>query len=520
MRERKNWTLIFLLVISGLMSFNKMEKRVSSPPVRIENGLITGFYDERTGVTSFKGIPFAAPPVGPLRWKAPQPAEKWNGIRSCVAFGPSPMQPKPVPFFMIGPEFVVPEEPLSEDCLYLNVWTAARSAGEKRPVLVWIYGGGFTTGGAAAPGYSGEALAKKGIVFVSFNYRLGIFGFFAHPGLSAESPHHTSGNYALLDQIAVLNWVRKNIHSFGGDPGKVTIEGQSAGSMSVNCLLASPLAKGLFHGAIAESGSLVLENSLIKMKSLADAEKLGSDLSAKLKANSIEDLRGLPPDALEKVSGLYAPIVDGYVMPASIAEIYKESRQTHVPFLTGWNADEGLLLGIKRKEEFAKEKRGFGSDSTLFATYFPSATDSQSMASQIAFSADKTFGIPQYIWAIRQNENSMAKTFLYFFTRKPPTLGDRKIFGSYHSAEIAYALHNLDSIQRPWEPVDRKLEEIVSDYLVNFVKSGDPNGGQLPAWPAFSANDPMTMILGENPVAKKLPGRAAMDFLYSKYPGK
>ncbi len=519
MREKKTWTLFFLLITSGLISFNQADWPVSDP-IRIENGLIAGFFNVNTGVTAYKGIPFAEPPIGPLRWKAPQPAGKWKGIRNCLAFGPSPMQPKPVSFFMIGPEFVVPKQPLSEDCLYLNVWTAARSAAERRPVLVWIYGGGFFSGGAAASGYSGEALAKKGIVFVSFNYRLGIFGFFSHPGLSAENPHHISGNYALLDQIAVLNWVRKNIQAFGGDPEKVTIAGQSAGSISVNCLLASPLAKGLFRGAIAESGSMVLENPVISMKKLAVAEKLGSALAAKLKANNIQDLRNLSADSLEKASGFYFPVADGYVMPASIAEIYKASKQTHVPFLTGWNADEGFLLGIKRKEEFTKEGSVFGPDSALFSTYFPSVTDSQSLASQIAFSVDKTIGIPQYIWALKQNENNNAKTFLYLFTRKPPAFGDKKKFGAYHSAEIGYALHNLDSIQRPWEPVDRHLEEIVSGYWVNFVKSGDPNGDQLPDWPAFSAKDAITMILSEHPVAKQLPGRAAMDFLYSKYPGK
>ena len=198
--------------------------------------------------------------MGPLRWKPPQPVQSWKGTKECVRFGASPMQPKPVSFLFLGPEFVVPAAPISEDCLYINVWTAAHAAGEKRPVLVWIYGGGFVTGGAAAPGYSGEALAKKGIIFVSFNYRLGIFGFFSHPALTAESPHHSSGNYALMDQIAALNWVKKNIRAFGGDPDRVTIAGQSAGSASVNCLLASPLTPGLFQGAIGESGSLVLEN--------------------------------------------------------------------------------------------------------------------------------------------------------------------------------------------------------------------------------------------------------------------
>jgi para-nitrobenzyl esterase len=518
----KKQTLLILFITCGSLSFTPVNRngRPLSDPIRIESGFIRGSLNKSDGVTSFKGIPFAAPPLGPLRWKPPQPVQPWKGIRDCNAFGPSPMQMKPVPFFMIGPEFVVPRQPLSEDCLYLNVWTAAKSPAEKRPVMVWIYGGGFITGGSAASGYSGEALSKKGIVFVSFNYRLGVFGFLAHPGLSGEDPHHASGNYALLDQIAALQWVKKNIRAFGGDPDRITIAGQSAGSASVNCLIASPLAKNLFEGAIAESGSLVLENPLLRMKTRAVAEKEGQAFAEKLKAKNIQELRALPAESIQKAFGFYSPIVDGYVMPASVAEIFKQSRQTHVPFLTGWNADEGFLPGIKKKAAFAAEARDFGADSTLFTKYFPSSTDAQSLVSQTALSVDKTIGIPQYVWALKQNENSKAKTFLYRFTRKPPATGDKKRFGAYHTAEIGYALHNLDSIQRSWETADRKLEAIMSSYWVNFTKTGDPNGSGLPDWPAFSDKDPQTMFFDEDPSAKKLPDRQALDFLYAKYPGR
>jgi para-nitrobenzyl esterase len=212
--------------------------------------------------------------------------------------------------------------------------------------------------------------------------------------------------------------------------------------------------------------------------------------------------------------------VDGYVMPASVAEIFKHSGQTHVPFLTGWNADEGFLMGIKKRVDFAAEAKDFGADSALFTKYFPSATDSESLASQVALSVDKTIAVPQYIWALRQNENSKAKTFLYRFTRKPPATGDKKRFGAYHTAEIGYALHNLDSIQRSWEPVDRQLEEIMSSYWVNFVRTEDPNGPQLPLWPAFSGKDPQTMFFSEERSAKKLPDQEALNFLYAGYPGK
>ena len=497
----------------------KVEKAIQET-VQIESGFIKGYYNQKTEVYAFRGIPFAAAPVGALRWKAPQPAVPWKGVRDCLAFGPSPMQPKPVSFLMIGPEFVVPPQPLSEDCLYLNVWTAARSQTEKRPVLVWIYGGGFLTGGAAAAGYSGEALAKQGIVFVSFNYRLGIFGFLSLPELTAESGHQSSGNYALMDQIAALRWVKKNIAAFGGDPDRVTIAGQSAGSASVNCLLTSPLARGLFQGAIGESGSLVLENIILRMRSLKDAEKSGEQMAEKLNAPNLQALRALTAEELQqKATGFFAPIVDGYVMPYSVQDAYKNNRQTHVPLMTGWNGDEGFILGISSKEIFAKQASVFGSDSDQFKKYFPSRTDSESVASQIALSVDKTIGISQYRWAFMQNENSTAKTFLYIFTRKPPAEGTMKRFGAYHTAEIGYALHNLDSIHRAWEPVDRRLEKQMSAYWVQFVKTGDPNISGLPSWGPFSGSNPQCMIFSDSSEGMLLPGKEVLDFLYKHYPG-
>ncbi len=488
--------------------------------IRIEAGLISGYYNENTGVTAYKGIPFAAPPVGDLRWKAPQPASAWKGVRECLAFGPSPMQPKPVPFLFLGPEFVVPQQPISEDCLYLNVWTSAKSNDEKRPVLVWICGGGFMTGGAAARGYSGEALAKEGIVFVSFNYRLGIFGFLSHPLLTAESPHHSSGNYALMDQIAALNWVRKNISAFGGDPNRVTIAGQSAGSASVNCLLASPLARGLFQGAIGESGSLVLENPILRMRSLQEAEKEGLRVTEKLNMPDLPSMRAIPADELEqKGGGFFSPITDGYVMPLSVAEAFKKGFQTHVPLITGWNSDEGFLFMMNSRDNFAKQAGDFGADSILFKKFFPSETDSESIASQITLSVDKTMGVSEYAWALKQNENNSPKTFLYLFKRKPPAEGDKKRFGAYHTAEIGYALHNLDSIQRAWLPADRSLEKIMSAFWIQFIKTGNPNSAGLPAWKPFSGRDPQTMIFDESPECRLLPGKDALDFLYARYPG-
>jgi para-nitrobenzyl esterase len=496
-------------------------QRSTITPIQIESGLISGYFNDKTSVTVYKGIPFAAPPTGDRRWKAPQPVKPWKGVRECIAFGPSPMQPKPISFLMIGPEFVVPQEPLSEDCLYLNIWTASKSANEKRPVMIWIYGGGFQTGGSAAPGYSGEALAEQGIIFVSFNYRLGIFGFLAHPELTAESDHHSSGNYALMDMIAAIRWVKKNIGALGGDPDRITIAGQSAGSASVNCLLASPPARGLFQGAIGESGSFVLENPILHMNSLASAEKEGLRIAGKLNASSLKAMRAISADELQKnADGFFAPIVDGYILPASVTETYKKNQQTHVPLLTGWNSDEGFIFGLYSKEVFSKQAAMFGADSNLFRKYFPSATDSQSVASQISLAVDKTIGLSQYQWALKQNDLSEYKTYLYIFTRKPPATGDKKKFGAYHTAEIGYALHTLDSIGRAWEPVDRRLEKLMSSYWVQFVKTGNPNLSGLPVWGSFSNDKPHSMIFGDTSTARLLPDKQALDFLYQSYPGK
>ncbi len=294
--------------------------QLSGQPIHTEAGSVSGTQNAEGDVRIFKGIPFAAPPVGPLRWKAPQPAAHWEGVKACTTYGPSPMQPEPNEFLVYTREFLIPKQPISEDCLYLNVWT--RSLSHKKPVLVWIYGGGFSSGGAAVPIYDGEAMAKKGIVFVSINYQVGIFGFLAHSDLSKEAGYQASGNYGLLDQIAALRWVQKNIAAFGGDPDNVTIAGQSAGSMSVNCLIASPLAKGLFNKAIAESGSRLLNTPSV-MPALAQAQQQGTEQAGKAGYPSLEALRSAP--AAELLTQLHVPysvITDGYVLPQSVATIF------------------------------------------------------------------------------------------------------------------------------------------------------------------------------------------------------
>jgi para-nitrobenzyl esterase len=516
--QNAGWlVLLIYLAFSFTIKSKVNQQAVAFDTVKIEGGLISGTKSANSGVNIFKGVPYARPPLGDLRWKAPEPVKAWTGVRACNAFSPSPMQGKPIPFGVYTSEFLIPDSVMSEDCLYLNIWTAASSASEKRPVLVWIYGGGFVSGSGSVGIYDGEAMAKKGIVFITFNYRLGIFGFFSHPDLSAESPNHASGNYALLDQIAALNWVRRNIKAFGGDPDNITIDGQSAGSMSINCLMASPVAKGLFRHAIGESGAMFVPNPFTRLVSLKEDETEGLKMAQTLNVKSLAELRAIPAVQLQakaKSFG-YRPIIDGYVLPESIEDIFKTGKQNDADLLTGWNADDGLLLGPPRNATSYKNMIGqqFGSDSAKFLQLYPGSTDSEAIASQKSFSRDMIFAVQNYSWANLESTTGKGKVFLYHFIRKPPATGEFVRYGAFHSAEIVYALDNLFSLHRPWEEVDRKLASTMSAFWVNFMHSGDPNGPGLPNWPAYQSTTKMEMLLSEQPVARILPNGPALDFL-------
>lgn len=487
--------------------------------IKINAGLVSGSINEDETIHIFKGIPFAAPPTGNLRWQPPQPVKAWEGVKKCDAFSASPMQATPVPFSMWSAEFLIPQEPISEDCLYLNVWTGAKGEHDKLPVLVWIYGGGFTSGGSAVPIYDGEAMAKKGIVFVSINYRVGIFGFFAHPELTQESSNNTSGNYGLMDQIAALKWVQQNIAAFGGDPSNVTIAGQSAGSMSVNCLVASPLAKNLFIKAIAESGASMVSGALGGSASLQQAEEDGIKIMQHVNASSLTDLRDKPPSELLKQSqGIRGPIIDGYVLPNSVATVFSEGKQNDVTLLTGWNEDEGLSFGpIKKAEEFQKQsEEQYGENAKTFLQYYPASNDSVAATSQLNLSRDMIFGVQNYTWANVAAKLGKQKVYVYRFTRKLPATGEYVKYGAFHTGEVAYAYDNLKFIDRPWESVDHKLAEIMSSYWANFIKTGNPNTEELPEWPAYIVSNRIVMVLGENPHAASLPDHEALDFLYNQ----
>jgi para-nitrobenzyl esterase len=487
--------------------------------VKVDGGVISGTASPDGSIKIFKGIPFAAPPVGDLRWKEPQPVVAWQGVRKCESFGASPMQGNPSPFGPWSEEFLIPKEPISEDCLTLNVWTGAKSARDKLPVIVWIYGGGFVSGGTACPIYDGTAMARKGIVFVSVNYRVGVFGFFAHPELTKESGRNASGNYGLMDQVAGLNWVKKNIAAFGGNPNNVTIAGQSAGSMSVNALVASPLCKGLIHRAIAESGAGFLSGPMGPV-GLQQAEDAGVKIAQTIGKPALSELRALTADELFKTAkGSFRPIVDGYVMPQSVAETFASGKQNDIPVLTGWNQDEGTSSAKpKTAEEFkAQLKERFGEDADAFSKHYPASNDEEAARSQQNLGRDQTFGSQNYTWANRQSSAGKSKIYVYRFTRKPPATGEYVKFGAFHTGEVAYAYDNLDFVKRcPWEPVDRELATLMSTYWANFARTGDPNGRNLPQWPAYNNKESMVMVFAEKSGAKPLPDKAALDFLVSK----
>ena len=516
MRLPKPLLMLALLLLPGLVACTP---RPTTGPVKTEAGPVAGTTNAGGDVRIFRGIPFAAPPVGALRWQAPRPVKSWTEVRNCTAFGPSPMQNDPAPFSMWTEEFLIPKAPMGEDCLYLNVWTGARTAAEKRPVLVWVYGGGFVSGGSAVPIYDGEAMAKKGIVFVSINYRVGVFGFFAHPELTKESPHKASGNYGLMDQVAALQWVQKNIAAFGGDPRNVTVAGQSAGAMSVNCLVASPLAKGLFSKAIAHSGASFGRGIL----TLREAEAEGETVARSLGAASLADLRQVSAkDLLEKAQHTRRPIVDGYVLPEPVPALFAAGRQNHVALLTGWNEDEGLSNGpVKSAQAFRQGgAEQYGADAKAFLQHYPAATDAEAAVSQARLSRDLIFGAQNYAWANAQSEAGKAGVYVYRFTRKVPATGEYVKYGAFHTGEVPYAYDNLKFVDRPWEPVDHALAAAMSAYWASFAKSGVPGGSGLPAWPAYTTADKRIMVLGEKPAAMPLPDAPALDFLRANVKGK
>jgi para-nitrobenzyl esterase len=510
--------------------------RAADAPVKTAAGVVQGKATADGRVRVYKGIPFAAPPVGELRWQAPRPAPPWPGVREATEFGPRCLQGQ------IFPDIVFTNT--SEDCLNLNVWTPAQKADAKLPVMVWIHGGGFQAGSGAENRHDGLAFARRGVVLVTVNYRLGIFGFFAHPELTKESGRNASGNYGLLDQLAALQWVRDNIAAFGGDPGNVTVFGESAGSFSVSALMASPLAKGLFEKAIGESGAYFpLGAGALPLRTLADTEADGTKFQKALAAASLVELRAKSGDELLRAAlksrPWFAPNVDGYFLTASVASVFGEGGQAQVPLLAGWNADEvraGVVLGKDKPnaQTFSADLRTrFGDQADAVLKAYPAATDAQALESAAALASDAFVGYATWKWLDAHRKTGHAPVYRFSFDRKIPVPADEKVngvpatsrdIGARHAGEIEYVFGALElSLPKvPWEPADRKLSQAMTAYWANFARSGDPNGAGLPNWPVYGKDDPVLHLdvvihAGADPLR---PRYEALDAFAQKPPAK
>jgi len=493
------------LVLIAAFAANVFAQNSPPAPVATEYGRVQGVIEK--DLTVYRGIPFAAPPVGELRWRAPQPPAKWDGVRETVAFAPDPYQGDG-------------KGQVSEDCLYLNIWTPVKSASERVPVLVWIYGGGFSFGSNSTPTHNGEHLARKGVVLVTINYRVGPLGFLAHPELSAESPHKVSGNYGLQDMIAGLRWVKNNITAFGGDPNRVTIFGESAGGIAVSMLCASPEAKGLFHGAISQSGGSFGPTRPTtypgeNMRTLAQAEASGVAYVQKAGVSSIAELRGLPPEKLPPGwgSGAAWPIVDGWIIPDDQHKLYSAGKYNDVPILVGYNSDEGLSFAREKDaaEYAANVKKRYGPFADrLIAAYPPDGDRVTKTARDLM--RDAAFGWQTWSWARLQARTGKSKVFYYYFDQHPERPADSPAadHGMPHGVDVPYVFQTLDRDKPETTADDLKMSEIVATYWTNFAKRADPNGPGVPAWPQFAERDGKVMHFRNGATVDSVPSEKSL----------
>jgi len=514
-RTQRRW--LWLVVFSFVLFISCTSTKISDP-VRVTGGLVSGTTGSDTTVKVYKGIPYAAPPVGDMRWRPPQPVEPWDGVKEVDEFCEACIQNLAGSRLPWTEEFMHQGE-ISEDCLYLNVWTAAASSNEKRPVLVYIHGGGFNEGSGSVDVYNGEVLAKKGLVVITINYRLGLLGFLAHPDLTEESPEGASGNYGLLDQVAALEWVQDNIRQFGGDPDNVAIAGQSAGAMSVYLLTASPLAEGLFHRAIVQSGpgglaSFGMTSTSGLAGSLSDAEESGLQFAQNLGVESIEELRAMPVDSLAGAGGGSGPVVDGYFLPEPVETIFANGDQNDVPTISGMNADEASAFpgyGTLSAEEFRiQAQQRYGDMADEFLELYPADTDEQASQSQKQSSRDLGLVALQQL-AAERNQTANTDIYLYIMSRGIPW-PEHPEFGAFHTAEVPYVFDNLHLLERPWTQEDRVLADTMSSFWVEFADSGNPNESGLPTWPAFDQSEPAIMQFDVTPEAVSIPNQEKVDF--------
>ncbi|MBL8551249.1 MAG: carboxylesterase family protein [Hyphomonadaceae bacterium] len=507
----------------------------SAPPqepglVEVSGGAVRGVIDGDLAV--YKGIPFAAPPVGDLRWRAPQPAPSWTGARDARAFAPPCIQT-----LRSGVPLPAGQPPMSEDCLYLNIWAPAHAPDAPLPVMVWIHGGGFEYGAASVPTYNGEHLAHRGVIVVSIAYRLGALGFLAHPKLSRESGHG-SGNYGLEDMIAALHWVRDNITAFGGDPANVTIFGESAGAIAVGMLAASPPARGLFHRAISQSGASMgparrtSDEQDVNMSLLTDAERAGEQVFADLGVADLAAARALPASQVVEARlrywknfNLFWPNFDGYILPGDQYELYTAGRQNDTPVLIGSNSDEGALMlrTPVSPAEFERYVRGgYGDYAAAFLAAYPHADAADAFRAAKDIRRDGFFGWPTWAWARLQSRTGQGKVYAYYFDHTLPAPPSSRFHGgegAIHAADIPYVFGTLDP---NWAltDTDRALSNLFMSYWVNFARTGDPNGPGLPLWPAFTESDQRMMQLDDNPRAVPTPNLAQIQVFETYYAAK
>ena len=498
--------LFFLLLIVIAVSF-RITAQTKINQAKTVSGIVEGTI-EKSGIVSFKGIPFAEPPVGNLRWKEPQPVKNWNGIRKADHFGPRAMQ---APIFG---DMGFRSDGMSEDCLYLNIWTPFKRDRKLLPVLVYFYGGGFVAGDGSEARYDGESMAQKGIVALTVNYRLGAFGFLSHPELTKESPHKTSGNYGLLDQAAALKWVHDNIAAFGGDPKRVTIAGESAGSISVSAQMVTPLSRNLIAGAIGESGSIL---GALPAVPIDEAEQTGIEFAKSLGANSLDDLRAMNADSILNASTKFGPFrfnrtIDGYFFPKSPLEIFKAGEQAQVPLLVGWNNEEMNYRMIMGGDELSKEnyskavKKLYGEQAADVLKLYNASTDKDVEQVATDLASDRFIAFSTWKWADVHIKTCSKPVYRYLYEHPRPAMnpemGDATAGlaggvqkgsankpppprGAVHSAEIEYAMGNLATNKvYAWTPDDYKVSQIMEEYFANFIKTGNPNGSGLPQWPA------------------------------------
>ena len=485
MQVRMQW--IYALAIAGLMIGNTIPVQADSLTVKTVQGKVQGKTISDGKVKAFMGLPYAAPPVGDLRWKVPAAPTKWKGVRDATAYAAHCAQGR------VFADMIFQDKGQSEDCLYLNVYAPVEAkANQKLPVMFWIHGGGYAGGSANEPRHNGDFLPTKGVVLVTINYRLGVFGFLAAEDLAKEAGG-TAGNYGMLDMVAALQWVQANIGKFGGDPGNVTIFGESAGSFAVSTLMAAPPARGLFAKVIGESGGAF--SDVLPTATLDAREKQDQEWVDSLGVKSLGELRGLSSDAVlaaaqKKGAPRFSPVIDGRFLTEQVSETYAQGKQAHVPLIAGWNRDEGSFLGngmtAEKWKAFAAEH--FMDRATEFLKLYPGDTDEQAARSAADYGGDSFIAFGTWKWIEAHRKTGDSSVYRYHFELAAPPSKFHPDAVAFHSDDIEYVFGTLDT--RPgavWRPEDRKLSEEMMGYWTNFARTGDPNGPGLPLWPKCGA---------------------------------